>query len=245
MTEQSDVTGNEIKLNVFQRLINLYFSPSRTFNSLSVKPDWLTPLIISLILMATAMFLLNDVIQQEQIAAAKTSIMKNDRIPDNQKEQVIEQQGVMMKKFWIVGVIVGVFMMIGAYFLGGLAVWLGGNVALGKGPGYLTALSVFGYAGLVDLISSIIKLPLMHLNQTMRIDSGLGMLVSKEETRSALYTFLSSFDLFSFWQLALMIIGFSIIYKAPVKKSAVLIIVMWLVWVLIKTGFAGIGTIFS
>jgi hypothetical protein len=42
-----------------------------------------------------------------------------------------------------------------------------------------------------------------------------------------------------------MILGFSIIYKAPTRKSAVLIIVLWLIWVLVKTGFAGIGAMFS
>ncbi len=245
MTEQQVISKPEPRLGLFGRIINVYFSPSKTFRSLEVSPDWLTPLIVSLVLMGTVMFFLNDVIQQEQIAAAKTAIMKNDRIPDNQKEEVIEQQAVMMKKFWIFGVVIGVIMLIGAYFLGGLAVWLGGNMALGKGPGYITALSVFGYASLVDMIATIVKLPLMVMNETMRVDSGLGILVSREETRSVLYTFLSSFDLFTFWQLALMIIGFSLIYKAPVRKSAVFILIMWLIWVLIKTGFAGIGTMFG
>lgn len=245
MTEQQVTSTPESRLGLFERIINVFFSPSKTFRSLEVKPDWLTPLIVSLLLMGTAMFLLNDIIQQEQIAAARTSIMKSDRIPDNQKEQVIEQQAVMMKKFWIFGVVIGVIMLIGAYFLGGLAVWLGGNMVLGKGPGYITALSVFGYASLVDIIASVVKMPLMVMNETMRVDSGLGILVSREETRSVLYTFLSSFDLFTFWQLALMIIGFSIIYKASVKKSAIFIIIIWLIWVLIKTGFAGIGSMFG
>ncbi len=245
MTDQQVGTNPEPRIGLFERIINIYFSPSKTFRSLEIKPDWLTPLIVSLILMGTVMFLLTDVIQQEQIAAAKTAIMKNDRVPENQKEEIIAQQAVMMKKFWVVGVVIGVFMLIGAYFIGGLVVWLGGNSILGKGPGYMTALSVFGYCSLVDVIATAVKLPLMVMNQTMRVDSGLGLLVSKEETRSVLYTFLSSFDLFTFWQLGLMILGFSIIYKAPIRKSAILIIVLWLIWVLVKTGFAGIGSMFS
>ena len=245
MTEQQVMSTPESRLGLFERIINVFFSPSKTFRSLEVKPDWLTPLIVSLLLMGTAMILLNDVIQQEQATAVRTAIMKSDRIPDNQKEEAIDQQVMMMKKFWIFGVVVGVIMLIGAYFLGGLAVWLGGNMVLGKGPGYITALSVFGYASLVDIIASVVKMPLMVMNETMRVDSGLGILVSREETRSVLYTFLSSFDLFTFWQLALMIIGFSIIYKASVKKSAIFIIIIWLIWVLIKTGFAGIGSMFG
>lgn len=235
--------SQQTPLNWFDRFINLYFNPSKTFHSLSLKPDWLTPLIVSMILMMTASILLKDIIQKEQISAARTAIMKSDKVPNDKKEQIIEQQEVMMKKFWSVGIAVFVIVLVIMFFLGGLAVWTGGNIVLGKGPSYLTVLSVFGYSGLVDVVSSLIKFPLMAYRETMRIDSGLGILVSREETRSVLYTFLSSFDLFTFWQLALLSIGVSIVYKTSVRKGALLVIILWIMWVLLKTGFAALGSI--
>lgn len=237
-TNQTEPAG---EMNVFERIINLFVAPSKTFEALVIKPDWVTPLILFFLVFATVSFLLKDVIQAEQAIVTKESIMKNQQIPDSQKEQSAEQAISMMKKFWAVGIGVGFIAVIIMYLLGGLALHLGGKSIL-KGNGtYLQVLSIFGYSGLVDVLASIIKVPLMYINQTMRVDTGLGILLGENATRTPLYVFLSKFDIFTFWQLAVLIIGLSILYKFPKGKTAALVIGLWVIWILISVGFATIG----
>ena len=238
---ESNQTAPPVAMNVFSRIVNLFTTPSKTFAALIAKPDWVTPIVFIFLIFSVTSILLKDVIQNEQAIATKESIMKNSNIPDSQKEQSAEQAVSMMKKFWAVGLGVGFIAIVILYFLGGLFLHIGGkNILKGEGV-YLQTLSVFGYSGLVDVLASIIKIPLMIANQTMRIDTGLGMLVAEGQTRTPLYVFLSKFDIFTFWQLAILIVGLSMLYKFSKGKTAVLVIVLWLIWVLISVGFAAMG----
>lgn len=238
-----DANQNETapEMNVFNRIINVFFAPSKTFEALAAKPDWVTPLIFILLIFLTTSSLLKDVIQKEQAVATREAIMKNPNIPDSQKEQTTEQSVSMMKKFWAVGIGVGLIVVIIFYLMGGMFLFVGGSKIL-KGPGtYLQVLSIFGYSGFIDVLAAIIKIPLMMLNQTMRVDTGLGMLLGEEATRTPLYVFLSKFDIFTFWQLGVLIVGVSVLYKFSKEKSAGLVIGLWLLWVLISVGLTAIG----
>ena len=245
MSEQNMNTIAEPHLGLFSRVINVFFNPSQTFKSLIQKPDWITPLVVSILLMTAFLIFLNGVIQSEQAEAAREAIMKSTRIAESQKEQIAEQQIKMMKSFWFVGIIIGYIAAFALYFLAGLGLWIAGNIILGKGPKYLQVLSVYGYSMLIDILAMAIKIPLMVKNQTIRMDTGLGILISKEESKSVLYSFLSSFDLFTFWELGVLTLGLAILYKASKGKTATMVFVLWFVIVLVKVGFTALGKLFS
>jgi hypothetical protein len=66
-----------------------------------------------------------------------------------------------------------------------------------------------------------------------------GVLISAK-TAKVLHALLSTLDLTSFWTMALMVLGFSAATGAPRGRMAGLVIGLWGVWVLGKTGFAAI-----
>ena len=238
-----DANQSETKagMNVFNRIMNVFVAPSQTFEALIAKPDWATPLIFIFLVFLTTSTLLKDVIQREQAVVTKESIMKNPNIPDGQKEQTAEQAISMMKKFWAVGIGVGMIMVVVIYLMGAMLLFLSGSKIL-KGPGtYVQVLSIFGYCGFIDVLAAIIKIPIMMINQTMRVDTGLGMFLGEEAIRTPLYVFLSKFDLFTFWQLGVLIIGLSILYKFSKEKTAGLVLGLWLLWVLISVGLTAMG----
>ncbi len=229
------------EMNVFNRIVNVFLAPTKTFEALTAKPDWVTPLLFIFLIFLTTSTLLKEVIQREQTVATKESIMKNPNIPDSQKEQTAEQAISMMKKFWAVGIGIGLIMVVIIYLMGALFLFLGGSKIL-KGQGtYVQVLSIFGYSGLIDVLAAIIKIPLMMLNQTMRVDTGLGIFLGEDATRTPLYVFLSKFDIFTFWQLGVLIIGLSVLYKFSKEKSAGLVIGLWLLWVLVSVALTAIG----
>lgn len=243
---ENQVTPTPVaEMNVFSRILNVFLSPSETFNCLIAKPDWITPVIVTIILFLGSGILLKDIIQIEQIKAMRAQIMKSDRVPDNQKEQVIEQQTQMMKGFWVVGYVIGLVAILSMYFIGAVFLMIGGNNVLGGKATYMQVLSVFGYSMMIDILATLVKVPIMFVNSTMRVDTGLGLFVAADQTRSAMYAFLSKFDLFTFWQLAVLVIGISMLFKFSKGKAAGMVFGLWFIWVLLGTGLAALGMNFG
>jgi hypothetical protein len=231
-------------LNVFSRILNVFVSPSRTFDALIAKPDWLTPVLVMVMLFLAAGIPLSDLIQKEQAKAARAAIMKSDRIPEDRREQIADQQVEMMKRFWVVGFVIGIAVVMVLYFIGALFLWFGGNL-MGRKVPYMVVLSVLGYSLMIDIAASAVKVPLMAVKQSLRIDTGLGLLIPDTDLTSPLYVFLSKFDLFTFWQLSVLVIGLSMVYKFSTGKSVSLVAGLWLLWVLVQTGLAAVGIRFS
>jgi FtsH-binding integral membrane protein len=60
--------------------------------------------------------------------------------------------------------------------------------------------------------------------------------------KAALHALLQSVDLFSIWTLILLVIGFSLAAKVSRKSAAAVVIVVWILFVLGKVGFAALFT---
>ena len=103
------------------------------------------------------------------------------------------------------------------------------------------AFSVTCYASIPTIIKSVVTLiiivakggiiPAQALATIVR--SNPGFLVDYK-TNPVLFALLSSFDIFSVWFLALMIIGFAYVARVSKVKSAVTIISLWVVVLLLK-----------
>ena len=237
--------GTQQEMNALQRIVNLFTSPATLFGHLASKPDWAAPLVILILLFAGTGVWLNDIIKAEQIELVKEQIRSSERVPDSQKDEQIEAQTGAMEKFWVVGYAAGGLFICVAYFSGALFLMLAAKVTSSGSVPYKAVLSVFGYSMLIDVLAGLIKAPLMYVNKTIFVHTGLGLLFAPDERSSVAYAFLSKFDLFTFWQLAILILGMSILYKMPKGKSAGIVVGLWLIWILITTGFTALGKMFT
>jgi hypothetical protein len=70
------------------------------------------------------------------------------------------------------------------------------------------------------------------------LSSNLGFLVDSKS--AALHSILSSLDVFSFWTLALLVIGFAASARVSRKAATGVIVAIWALLVLGKAGFAAI-----
>jgi hypothetical protein len=59
------------------------------------------------------------------------------------------------------------------------------------------------------------------------------------EEKSTLYRIFSKFDIFTIWQIVLWIIGLAVTYKTTIKKAAVPIISLWVLWIIVSVAFGG------
>jgi hypothetical protein len=92
---------------------------------------------------------------------------------------------------------------------------------------------------LLSLLFISIKDPeSLDINYINNVVSNLGIL-AESETHPALNALLSSFDLFTIWTVVLLSMGFAAMSegKLAVRKAATPIVSLWVLWVVLKTGF--------
>jgi hypothetical protein len=65
------------------------------------------------------------------------------------------------------------------------------------------------------------------------VQTSLAAILSEANPTSLPFLILSRFDIFEIWQIAVVSIGISIIYRFNIKKSAGLVIGLWTLWSII------------
>lgn len=220
------------ELNVIQRIIGIFTGPVKVFEYLRLRPDYLTPIILAIILAIFSAVLIHDIAINDQIIKFE----ENDRIPQEQKERILD--GLEASKegprklagiivFPILGVII-IFALISAIFL------FIGNVLLGGKARFKQIFSAYGYSFLIaSILGTIVKLPMMLSQQTTQIHLSPAVFLDSSAEGSALFRFMSSLDIFEIWSLIVFGIGFAVIYRFSQLKGVVSVIIAWLVYVVI------------
>jgi hypothetical protein len=126
------------------------------------------------------------------------------------------------------------------------AIFLGAFKAFGWDLRFKQSFGVTAHSFLPAVLGSLLALPV--ISQREQIDprgmsdlvrSNLGFLVARD-TSPALHSLLSSIDVFSLWVLALLVIGFAAASRVSRGRAAGIIVSLWVLFVLIKTGWAAL-----
>jgi len=222
------------KPNPFQRIIGVLFSPDATFRSIAEKPDWLVPLVLLLIVALCAGVIMAP--HMDFGAAAREAMEQNKNVSAEQIDRAVRISSSIGK---VLMYIAPVLSLIGLLVIAGV-VLLAFRIFGGEGD-YKQAFSVTCYASIPTIIKSVVTLIVVMAKggiipapamQTI-VRSNLGFLVDYK-TNPMAFALLSSFDIFSVWFLALLIIGFAYVARVSKVKSAVTIISLWILVLLLK-----------
>lgn len=226
--------GTEPKPNPFQRIIGVLFSPDATFASIARRPDWVVPLVLLLLVAMAA-----GVIMAPHIdfgAAARESMEQQKNVSPEQIDKAVRISASIGKVFTYLAPVLS---LIGLLVIAGV-VLLAFRIFGGEGD-FKQAFSVTCYASIPTIFKSVVTLiiivakggiiPAQALATIVR--SNLGFLVDYKANPIA-FALLSSFDIFSIWFLALLIIGFSYVARVSKVKAAVTIISLWVLVLLLK-----------
>jgi hypothetical protein len=224
----------EPKPNSFQRIIGVLFSPDATFASIARRPDWVVPLVLLLLVALAAGIIMAPHVDFG--AAAREAMEQNKNASPEQIDKAVRISASIGK---VVMYIAPVMSLIGLLVIAGV-VLLAFRIFGGEGD-FKQAFSVTCYASMPTIIKSVVTLiiivakggiiPAQALQTIVR--SNLGFLVDYK-TNPMAFALLSSFDIFSVWFLALLIIGFSYVARVSKVKAAVTIISLWILVLLLK-----------
>lgn len=236
--EQNEQFAQVKEKNVVERIIGVFTSPSETFKSVARKPQWAAPLVLVLIIsLALSFFIIPIAMEEAQSDPKAIERMEDARgkmAERGMSEQQIDDAFAQQQKLGrIFGPISGVVMTTVLILAVAGILLLIGNVGLGGQASYSAMVSMYTYSMFIVLLGSIIKLPLIIKQQSVKIFFSLATFLSPETSETFLYRLLNKFAIFELWQLAVVIIGVAVINKFPTRKAAVPIIALWLLYVVV------------
>ena len=223
------------------RLQGIFFQPKETFQEIAKKPTWLIVGILCVLIGVGGFMLIMNRIGFE------TMIMQQAQARGQEmtEEQLQMATSPAIKAFTYGMMVIGtpIVMLLTAGLLLALFWLVGSDASFGRAFS-VVAHSLFAFT-LVSTVISVLIVMLAadpaELDIQNLVASNLGALVSRTES-PVLFAVLSSVDALTFYYLFLLSLGMSIVGRKSLGTSAALVVVLWVVWVLVKTGWTAIIT---
>jgi hypothetical protein len=221
------------------RLIGVFVSPVRTFASIAARPTWLLPVAITSALSLPLSELILSRMDWRAVAAQQ---LANRHLSEAQMEAAL---GTMRKIGWIFGDVLAVAAPFLVALVVGAVLW-GACQAFGWEVRFRQSLGVTAHAFFPSVLAPIGLIALLWNRETVdpetvgdALHTNLGFLVDPHENK-VLHSLAASVDLFSFWSMALVVLGMAAAAGASRKRMAILVVSLWALYVLGKAGFAAL-----
>jgi hypothetical protein len=227
--------------NSISRIFGALFSPKATFESIVRRPTWLLPVLLICVLALGVVGIFTH--RGGWPSFFEKQMATNTRIqqmPADQQQRVMEAQLKYGPPVACVEAAIIPFLavlVVASVFLGvfkGLA---------GAQFSFKTSLGIVAYAWVPGLIGALLAILVLCIKDVATVDiqnivaSNAGAFLPSNSSRW-MVALLGSFDLFSFWTMILMAIGYSA--AAPKKlsfgKAFAWILCVWVFWVVVKVG---------
>jgi len=228
-----------------QNLIDLYFAPREAFGRIVPNPTWVVPVIggTILALVFTGIWLN----RMEPREFMKTQLQESgqwDKIPAEQRENIIEQQSKFMPIMGWVGAAVGTLIFVA--IVAGVLLFIFRFFYAGE-VGFKQAMAITSWSMFaVSLVTTPLTLVVLwlkgdwNLNPQEVLQANLGLLLDKAETARPLWALVTSMDLVSFWIIFLLASGFAVAVKKKTGSALWGVVIPWAVIVAIKVGWAAL-----
>ena len=227
------------------RIVGVFFSPKATFEDIVRKPSWVLPVVLLTLFSIGVSFVINQRIDWRQFMSQQ--IEKSPRSANLSAEQKERQIEGGAKFTPIVTWVIGVCGPILFALVVALAMWGAYNLLAGANTNFGTSFAITSHAALTGLVSSLLFILVLYLKPPGTVDmenpvaTNLAVLLS-DDSAKWLIALLKSIDVFTFWTLILLAIGFATTNPKKLKGSKAFMIAfsVWAVYVVCRVGGAWI-----
>ncbi len=236
---------SQATISPFGRVAGIFFSPKATFEDIVRKPTWVLPVILLTVFSFAVCFGINQRINwrtyvSQQIEKSPSAA----NMSAEQKEQRIEGGAKFSPPFtYAIGLLAPVL----SILLVALVLWGAYNLLGGANTTFGTSLGITSHAFLTGLVTSILYLLILYLKPfgTVDLDNPIAANLGSffpDDTAKWLLSLAKSIDIFSFWNLILLAIGFGATNPRKLKggKAFTIVLTVWAVFVVLKVGIAAI-----
>ena len=251
--QEEPVAEEPARLGPMARLTGTLFSPGDTFADVNRKPTWIAPIIVAIVTVLASTFFFQWRVHPDWDSIMRTQIKKRmERSNQTLTEEQMQQQVGFAKsiaKFSPIIAAVGTPI----FYLVLAGVFALGLMFIQAKTTFKKILSVVAWAcasvGVVATLVTMASLMVKNEEGLRSIDptQPAGVVPSNlaaflpSETSAVIKSLAGSIDIFTIWILVLLTIGFAAIAgsrKITSGKTATVVFGFWLVFVLIKAGWA-------
>lgn len=223
------------------RIFGTFFSPVPTFQSIAAKPGFLLPLILWTLVSLGVSSIIGPRLDFDKMTRARVEA-SGQTVPEEQ----IQAQVAAQKKFAPIFTYgIGILSPILVSLIVTLVFWAAFK-AFGWDFTFKQGMSVTTHSFLPSALGGLLFIPILLKHETLdpqamgdMLRSNLGFLVDQHSS-PAVHSFLQSIDVFSFWSLILLTIGFAAAGRISRKASGGLVFGVWALYVLGKAGLAAL-----
>jgi hypothetical protein len=231
------------QMSAISRVFGVLFSPQETFEDIVRKPGWVLPIALLTILSMAVSFGLNQRMNWREFMSQQIEKSpQGAQLSADQKEQRIEAGA----KFAPISTYV--FGTLGPLLIAlifALVMWGAYSLLGGASTNFSTAMAITAHAFMTGLISSPLFLLVIFLKApgTIDLDNPVATNLAAflpDDSAKWLVALLKSFDVFTFWTLILIAIGFAVTSPKKLKGSKPYVIAfgVWAAYVVCRVGFA-------
>ncbi len=233
---------------MINNLINVFLEPREVFTSLKEQNDWknaLIPIVISVLVGIASMMALGELLVEYQISETERAIMESSQIPEDKKEEILEDSlsGIMdpSPAMIAIGYFTSAISIPVRILFMALIIMLIGNFFFGGKAKYSSIMTMTAFTYMIANLEALVKVPLMISQWRMEVYTGLGLL-GLGEKGSFLYNFMAGMDLFAVWRVIVLAVGMSVLYNRSTRPFAIAITIYW---ILQTTFLAFLGSLFA
>lgn len=211
------------------KIMDIFAAPTKVFTSLKEKPEWVTPFIIVLVVVALGAAVTVGMTKDTIIAKQEEAMIERG-MSDEQIEQALK---VMSGPFMIVTSAIGaavfivVVLLLFSFVVNLLIPFFDGT------RGFKIVFSVICFSALIKVPGALLRLILIAMTKSPFVTTSLALVVPNLAKDSFAYQLLASFDFFIIWEMILVGLGISITNEIKKQNAYVLIFLVWAVSVLI------------
>jgi Yip1 domain len=225
-------------LSEMARLTGVFFSPKATFPDVALRPRWWIPVILLAIMSMLVANVYGRRVGWEKMIRAQ--IERNPRMEQLTPAQREQNIAVGTRVAGIVGYVSPVFVVVMVLVVSAVLIFVF-NTMMSANLGFPSMMGIVSYSFLPGLISSALTLLVMFLKDPEDFDLqrplafNLGAFLPDSAPRWAIQLG-TSFDMFSFWIMALIAIGVSsCVKKIGFGKAFTAVLLPWAIVVILRT----------
>lgn len=230
------------------RLVGALFSPRATFESVVRKPTWALPLLLVMAISVSVVFSFSHRVgwrgfMEKQFARSS----RVAQMSPQQQNVLLDRQVRMAPYLGYAGSTVGtllIVLVVAGLLLGAFNIIFGTTISFKQSLGITTHAFLPGVVkGILSLVVIWAKPPEGIDLQNLVMSNAAAFLPASAATW--MKTLFTMFDLFAFWTVALLALGYAAAgssRKLRVGSALAVIVGLWLIWVL---GVTGITALFS
>jgi Yip1-like protein len=236
----------EAPISPVSAVVGTFSRPSDTFRRLVARPTWWLPLVLILASTVVSWFAVAPKMDMDR--TVRESIEKRAEktgrtIPPEAINRQVEMTRKLMPVFFGVALVGGAVLL----FFPALVFW-GSAKAMGAEARYTQLLSIWGHAGLPNVLGTLLAIPIfLQLPDASLTQEGVGEVVKSNvgafldpSAPAPLRALAGSIDVFSLAALFLLVLGFRRLPGLSKGAATWTPIVLWLVYVIGKVAWRAV-----